>query len=437
MLLCKAVCWSNPLAGDVTGNSQQSAIGQDIVAPNQQHHNAAEKSEFSPQALLVTLTSFIALFCNVGLTVWGLPYYYDFMVKEYGWSHARVTSGNAISKVVIGLAFGFLAGWLVDRFGVRRLMLAGTLMTGCALVGLGSISTLDTFYFFYMFVALGYVCGGPLPNQVLLSRWFNKSRGKAMGIAYLGIGLGGAVSPWISHFLVQHYGWQPALKILGLMIVGVALPLAYFVKEPQIPKWSSPAAQNVQSFGAFKSPYFYLLMLASMLSISAVAGTQQNLKLFLSLDQHFSQSDSTRILSLVLAFSIAGRLLMGWLADRWPKKYVMLLIYSLVAAALPLLFVSGSRGPLYAFAVVFGIALGGEYMIVPLMTAEIFGAQFLGRLLGVLLAADGFADALSPWWIGHMRDVHGNYFAGFMTLIFMALAGAVAITAMPRQGKRA
>jgi MFS family permease len=421
----------------MTGNSHQSAIGPDLEIANHPRLTAAENSEFNPKTLLATATSFIALFCNVGLTVWGLPFYYDFMVKEYGWSRARVTSGNAISRVVIGLAFGFLAGWLVDRFGVRRLMLAGTLMTGIALVGLGSISTLGTFYFFYMFIALGYVCAGPLPNQVLLSRWFKKSRGKAMGIAYLGIGLGGAVSPWISHLLVEHFGWQTALRILGLIIIGVALPLAYFVKEPELAQMSSQTPQNVQSSGAFKSPYFYLLMLASMLSISAVAGTQQNLKLFLSLDQHFSQGDSTRILSLVLTFSIAGRLLMGWLADRWPKKYVMLLIYSLVASALPLLFVSNARGSIYAFAVIFGIALGGEYMIVPLMTAEIFGAQFLGRLLGVLLAADGFADALSPWWVGHMRDVHGNYFSGFMTLILLALAGAVAIMALPRQGTRA
>jgi MFS family permease len=425
------------LAGDVTSENQQDLVGQRLEVSNQVSAASADSTEFTPKALLATATGFVALFCNVGLTVWGLPFYYDFMVKEYGWSRARVTSGNAISKVVIGLAFGFLAGWLVDRFGVRKLMLAGTLMTGCALVGLGSISTIGTFYFFYMFVALGYVCGGPLPNQVLLSRWFTKSRGKAMGIAYLGIGLGGAVSPWISHFLVQHFDWHSALKILGLILIGIALPLAYFVKEPEVPRAKQQAVLGVKASGAFRSPYFYLLMLASMLSISAVAGTQQNLKLFLSLDQHFSQSDSTRILSLVLTFSIGGRLLMGWLADLWPKKYVMLLIYSLVACALPLLFVSGSRAPLYLFAVVFGIALGGEYMIVPLMTAEIFGAQFLGRLLGVLLAADGFADALSPWWIGHMRDVHGNYFRGFMTLVCMALAGAVAIMALPKRGIQA
>ena len=97
-----------------------------------------------------------------------------------------MTSGNAYSKLVVGPLFGFVAGWVVDRFGAKRLMIVGILMAGLALVGLGAISTLTLFYVFYLFNALGYVCGGPLPNQVLLSRWFDKGRGRAMGFAYLG-----------------------------------------------------------------------------------------------------------------------------------------------------------------------------------------------------------------------------------------------------------
>jgi MFS family permease len=382
----------------------------------------------------VTLSSFVVLFCNVGLTVWALPFYYDFLVKDNGWTRAQVTFGNAFSRVLIGVVFGFFAGWMVDRFGVRRMMMAGILMTGIAFTGLGSATTLGVFYFFYMFNALGYVCGGPMPNQVLLSRWFSKSRGRAMGFAYLGIGFGGAASPWISHALVQHFGWHTALKIIGLIVMAVGLPVAYFVKdppEPQTPRVSEGAAQPVS---AFRSPYFYLLILASMFSIAAVSGTQQNLKLFLSLDQHYSQFASTRVLSLVLVASLFGRLLIGWLADRYPRKFVMLLIYGLAASGIPLLFFAGSPGVIYAFAAIFGIALGGEFMIVPLMAAEMFGVHSLGRLMGVMLAADAVAEALSPLWIGHLRDVHGNYFAAFTTLIVLALLGAVVITTLPRKG---
>ena len=103
----------------------------------------------------VALTSFVALFAIVGLALYGLPLYYDFMVTEFGWSRTQVTSGNALSKLVVGPAFGFLAGWIVDRFGPRRLMMAGILMAGGALVGLAHMTSLSTFYLFYLFNARG------------------------------------------------------------------------------------------------------------------------------------------------------------------------------------------------------------------------------------------------------------------------------------------
>src|SRR6266478_7686104 len=78
----------------------------------------------------VAATSFLALFSIVGLALYGLPFFYDFMVKDFGWTRAQVTSGNAYSKLLIGPLFGFLAGWIVDRFGPRRMMLTGILMAG-------------------------------------------------------------------------------------------------------------------------------------------------------------------------------------------------------------------------------------------------------------------------------------------------------------------
>jgi len=171
-----------------------------------------------------------------------------------------------------------------------------------------------------------------------------------------------------------------------------------------------------------------------MCSIAAVGGTNQHLKLFLSLDHGFTQAAAARIASLVLASSLVGRLGMGWLADRFPKKYVMLLIYLLVASAIPLLFLVGARGAgaIYLFAVIFGIGLGGEYMVIPLMAAELFGVRVLGRAMGVVLAADGVAEAVAPVLVGRMHDVTGSYASGFLAVIAFALAGAVAISFLPR-----
>jgi MFS family permease len=317
-------------------------------------------------------------------------------------------------------------------------MMAGILMAGGALVGLGLVSTLGMFYLFYFFNALGYVCGGPLPNQVLLSRWFDKSRGKAMGFAYLGIGIGGATVPWVSHGLIQHFGWQSALRLLGGLIILLSFPLAFLVKEAPSPLTSDRTTSgSLEVTGAFKTLPFYLLTFGSMCSIAAVSGTQQNLKLFLSLDRHFSQGDAARVLSLVLSFSIVGRLLMGWLADCFSKKYVMLLTYLLVAAGIPFLFLSHSQGVLYAAAVVFGVGLGGDYMIIPLMTAEIFGIQVLGRLLGVILTAGGIAEAVSPWLTGRLRDATGSYSEGCFVLVGIALLGAAVVLGLPQRRKTA
>ena len=478
----------------------------------------------------VTATAFAALFAIVGLALYGLPLYYDFMVRELGWSRTMVTSGNAISKLVVGPLFGFAAGWIVDRFGPRRLMMAGILMAGGALIGLGATSLAGAFYFFYFFNALGYVCGGPLPCQVLVSRWFDKTRGKVMGIAYLGIGVGGAIVPLLAAWMTAHVGWRMSLQLLGGLVVLIALPLAYFVREspdedarlkpsrsesharlkpsryedanpsryedanPSRDEDAKPSryedaepsryedakpsrdedakrsryedakpsrddddagrltplrlddngasratvARRLQPSASIpkilRTPAFYLLAIGSMCSIAAVGGTNQHLKLFLSLDRGYSQADAAGIISLVLTISIIGRLLMGWLADRMPRKHVMLLIYVLVAAAIPLLMVRAAPGaaPMYAFAAVFGLGLGGEYLIIPLMAGELFGIGVLGRVMGIVLTADGVAEATAPMLVGYMRDRTGSYNTGFFVLVTIALVGAAAIALLPR-----
>src|SRR5262245_32840134 len=388
----------------------------------------------------VAITSFVALFSIVGLALYGLPFYYDFMVKEFGWSRAQVTSGNAISKLLIGPLFGFLAGWIVDRFGPRRLMMTGIVMAGGALIGLSHMSALWMFYLFYICNAIGYVCGGPLPNQVLLSRWFDKGRGKAMGFAYVGIGVGGWLVLKLSPQLVGAFSWRGALQALGIAIIVLALPMAYFVRDkPEDTNAGSggpgprPSGAIAPLGGVFRDPAFYLLAIGSMCSIAAVGGTNQHLKLYLSLDLKYSQDIAATITSTVLFCSIFGRLLMGWLADRIPKKIVMIVIYLLVAGSIPLLLAGGSMPALYAFSVIFGLGLGGEYMIIPLMAAELFGVRVLGRLLGVILTADGVAEATSPMLFGYLRDHSTSYQTGFLLLIGIALAGTAAVAVLPRR----
>lgn len=383
----------------------------------------------------VAATGFLSLFSIVGIMFYGLPFFFDFWVNDFGWNRATVTSGNVFGKLIIGPLFGFAAGWIVDRFGPKRLMIFGILICGLAVIGLSRMTSLFEFYALYMLTALGYMCGGPLPNQVLTSRWFNQSRGKAMGFAYLGIGIGGMLVPQIAKWLNKQMDWRSSLVILGSLMIVVALPMALFVKEnPAEPATGGAKNEPVISFTSIlKNKYFYLLALGSMCSIGAVAGVSQNLKLFFSMDLKYTQAEAANVISLVLGASIIGRLLMGWLADRYSKKYVMILIYSLITIAILLLFLVKTPGIIYLFAFLFGIGLGGDYMIIPLMAAELFGVKVMGRVMGLILTVDGLAEALGPVLAGWLRDKNGSYAIGFSALILLSVTGTIAIALLPKK----
>ena len=382
----------------------------------------------------VAATGFFSLFSVVGIMFYGIPFFFDFWVKDFHWSHATVTSGNMFGKVIIGPLFGFAAGWIVDRFGPRRLMLSGIVMSGFAVIGLGVMTSLWQFYSFYLLMALGYLCGGPLPNQVLTSRWFSKSRGKAMGIAYLGIGIGGMLVPQIAKRLNMHMNWRSSLMILGLIMIAVSFPMAWFVKEdPENGSKPAKKAEPKIPFGSIlKRRSFYYLAIGSMCSIGAVSGLSQNLKLFFSIDLKYSQGEAANIISLVLGASIIGRLMMGWLADRYPKKNIMILIYILISGSILLLYFASTPGVIYLFAFIFGIGLGGDYMIIPLMAAELFGVKVMGRVMGLILSVDGLGEAFGPILAGWLRDRSGSYTIGFTALILLSVVGTVAVLMLPK-----
>jgi sugar phosphate permease len=392
------------------------------------------ESKLTSGQLKVGATGFFSLFAIVGVSFYGLPFFFDFWAEDFGWSRTTITSGNAIGKLVVAL-FAFISGWIIDRFGPRRVMLVGIILGGVALVGLGNMSSLWHFYFFYFISSLAYMTAGPLPNQVLISRWFTTNRGKAMGFAYIGIGVGGMLVPQIARVFNINFGWQNSLMLLGLFMIIAALPMIWFVKdnpdnEQKVMKSQEPKLPFKE---VFKNRNVYLLLIGSMCSIGAVAGTSQHLKLFLSLDLEFSQEIAANMFSMILGSSIIGRILMGFLADKYPKKYIMIFIYLLVAGSIPLLYFASIPWVLYLFAFIFGVALGGDYMIIPLMAAELFGVKILGRIMGVVITADVLGEAFAPLLVGYIRDQSGSYTNGFTTLIILAVIGTIAISFLPKK----
>ena len=389
----------------------------------------------------IATVSFVFMMIIVGLSVYGIPLYYNLWVADFGWTRAQVQLGNTISKLIIGPVLGFLAGWLIDRRGPRGIMAAGALFAVTALIGFSLIHDLRQAYLFFFFNALGYLCAGPLPNQVLLSHWFSRMRGRVMGLAYVGVGVGGMLVPWVIFALNRQFGWRVGFRIIGVLVGVVLLSLLTVVRRrpedvgalpdgADIPPPRVPGGETARVSQVLATPSFWLLAVGSILSIGAIGGVMQNLALYLAdiLPKAEVELTKTTIASLALLFSVAGRIVMGWLADRYPKKNVMLATYALVSCAIPLLVLARTvPALLYVFAVVFGFALGADYMLIPLMAAECFGLAALSRVLGLIVMSDGVGEATSPYFVAYLRDHTGSYSMGFLLLSAVALLGAAAI----------
>ncbi len=386
--------------------------------------------------------AFVFMMLIVGFALYGLPLFYNLWVAEFGWKRAEIQLGNTLSKLIVGPILGFLAGWLIDKRGPRGVMAAGALFAAVALVGFSFAATLPVVYTFFFCNALGYLCAGPLPNQVLLSHWFVRLRGRVMGIAYVGIGVGGMLVPWVVYYLNGAFGWRCSLRVLAALFAVVMLGLLSLVRRrpADVCQYPDGDAQPAARAGTGAGPVrlgavlgtgtFWLLAGGSILSIGAIGGVMQNLALYLAdiCPKDQIEFTKTTVLSLTLCSSIAGRLTMGWLADRWQKRRVMLLTYAIVGLAIPLLLLARqTSGVIYVFAVLFGFGLGADYMLIPLMAAECFGLAALSRILGLIIMSDAVGEALFPYLVAHMRDRTGDYGPGFLLLTGLALLGAVAI----------
>src|ERR1700757_2217450 len=169
----------------------------------------------------VVAAAFLNLFFVVGIIFYGFPVFYPSFVESLGFSRAQVTQGFFLGFLIVGLPFGLLAGAVIDRIGAQWVIVAGTGLVGISLLLMAKMTKLWQYEALCVLEVLGYVFAGPIANQVLVSRWFRARRGRAMGIAYLGLGAGGVVAPLLMNYLIRAYGWRNALEIVALALIAV------------------------------------------------------------------------------------------------------------------------------------------------------------------------------------------------------------------------
>ncbi len=341
---------------------------------------------------------------------------------------------------------------VIHRFSPRKLILVGTALTCVALTGFGKMGgVLGIYYLFWVIYTIGYIFSGPIPHQLIVSHWFRRNRGKAMGIVYVGVGLMGSLGSFLVKPLTENLGFRTALFILaGLVLLSWPIVLLMLKDRPsdigQFPDGdATPPAEAAVKSATFAellhSRPFWLLLLGSICSIGSIGAINFHMK-FVFLDEGYTKGPAVdaawrNASVLILWSSIGGRLLIGGLADRFSKKTVMTSTYFLVAATIPLLLAVRPSNELflYAFAILFGFGMGADYMLIPLMAAEQFGVNSLARAMAIILPVNTIGQTWFPYFVSVLRDRLGNYYSAMGTVLGVALLGALAIMILPRRSR--
>jgi len=400
----------------------------------------------------ITFACVLTFGISVGLPYYNMPFFYDYYTKTFGWTRSDITLGFPLAALLT-LWVGPL---IIPKFSPRKQIIVGTGLTFLAFLGFSRMgANLPWYYFLWFVYTVGYILSGPIPHQIIMSHWFRKKRGMAMGIVYVGVGLVGALGAKLVKPLTEGMGFRSALLVIGL-IMFVAWPLAFFIERDkpsemgQFPDGDdvAPAENKIEarSIGYLCSQWtFWMLLIGSLCSIGAIGAVNFHMKLVFQdafrqagIEGGSAQSGLNTLWSDaqfgILCSSIAGRLLIGRLADMFPMKYVMTVTYFIVAGAIPLLLhVTPDSNP-YVFAIVFGFAMGADYMLIPLMAAKQFGVNSLARAMAVILPVNTIGQTWVPYGVSFLRDHYGSYGTAMSAVLGLAIVGAMAIAVLPKSG---
>ena len=389
----------------------------------------------------IVLTSAVGLFWGVPITVYSFSVFLRPVMQEFHVGRAAVSLGFTVKLFVAALCTP-LTGWLLDRYGARKVILPLTALFGTVLLSNKVFSgSLLQFYFFY--AALGFFVhgSGPVPYGYVVSHWFDRRRGLALGLMMLGIGAGAIIMPSFAQLLITGFGWHTAYAILGAAVWLIAVPtVAAFLKErPQdlglLPdgaraREASAGAktplEGVLAKEAWRTGTFWLLASAFFLVSASVQGCVVHLAAMLS-DRGVNVQTAALGSSLVGAAVLIARIGIGYLLDRIFAPRLAALCFTSTAFGIGLLWL-GSTKMAFAGAFLVGFGLGAEVDLIPYLTGRYFGLRAFGKIYSSAFAVFALAGALGPLIMGAGFDKAGSYRGPLIAFAAATLLAAVLLT---------
>lgn len=363
------------------------------------------------------------------------------IIADFGWSYTTVSAAFSLRNLeegVIAPAIGFM----VDRYGPRKLMLGGMVLVGLGYILLSRTSNLWTFYGSFTIISIAFSFIAGLVLYTAVATWFKRRLGLALGLLASGFGVSGAMVPLLV-WLISLYQWRTTLVMVGVMVWALGIPLALVMRHrpeqygylpdgdpPQAATMEvvtavspSPAAAEDYTWReALHTQAFWLLGIAS--SLSWVPGNA----IFVHIIPHLTEVGISRsvaglVVTFITAITIAGRLGFGWLGDRMDKRYVMAISYALQCVGVVLFAQIRETWHLIPFLIIFCPGYGGAIPVRPALQREYWGLKAFGTIMGLFSIIGLVTGVASPVVAGWLRDTLGNFRIAFLILdIPLALA---------------
>ena len=405
----------------------------------------------------VVLAGFLINAFGIGTFFYGFSTFFKPLEREFGWSRTIIAGVTSLSRLEGGLE-GPVAGWLTDKFGARKMMFFGIPIAAIGFILLSRInSPLALYLTFGILLSLGFQLGYTHATQAAVAKWFIKKRSFAFSILMTGNGVGGALLvPTIAR-LIAKLGWRTAANVIGIATLAIPLPLSLFVRstpedlglkpdgestkqegpssaEEYTPSSSDSATSeevNLTVREALKTRAFWVYV-ASMAFRSCILSSLVVHQIPHLTDIGIPEETAADVLGLMVALSIPGRFVFGWLGDKFNKKVLLFLLCSLQAVGI-FIFVNASTLPLlYLFVVVYGLGYGGVIPLTTALRADLFGRSNYATIAGITMSIGTVGTVLGPLFAGYLYDTTQSYSLAFYIFMVMILISGVLFLLIPR-----
>lgn len=384
--------------------------------------------------------SVVAMALGSGVSFWAFGLYIDPLEKEFGWSRAEVSLGFSISLLVSGLSGPMIGRW-IDQRGARSAILMGATLTALTYVLLATTRELWQWYAYLSINALFRQMMFFIPFQALVSRWFDRKRGMALGILGTGFSLGGFVVVPLMRFVIDTVGWDGSFIFSGAVTLCYFVPLAVLVvrnSPADIGAWPDgfvpaegerqepPAPAGLTLGEALRTPNFWMLALALMLFFYGLFGWLVHQVPFYE-SVGVSRTMAAVLVSMAAGFGIIARLGFGFVADRIRRieNAAMALLGFLMGGMVTLMVHSGAAG-IAVFLVFWIVGSGGGPLLEPLLLPRAFGLRNFAAILGAVAVVETIGLITSPAAAGAIFDATGSY-DWVVVMFFGAFAGSFAL----------